>query len=194
MHILYFYLTCLEIHLIHWWNMTDLKFGKAEIILLSDKTLDFCSAFDCGDDGLNKFLLEDALDHLRGKIAVTYLFCIGAKTLGFFCLSMFAIKPTLDALRLLRERGKEYTLFPSLLISRFGVDKKYHRLGVGKEMIDAIIGIAFEESVKIGCRFIIVDAYRRSEPFYGKNGFSRLSKTSKNSNTVKLYLDLLREF
>lgn len=173
-------------------DVLDLK--NAEIIPLSEENIHLCHAFDCGDSDLNEFLLEDALDHNHGKIAITYLFIYEGRVLGFFCLSMFAIKPTEEALEILKERGKPYTLFPALLIARLGVDEKSQGQGIGREIIETIIGIALKESDKIGCRFIVVDAYENAVPFYENKGFKQLSKERKKTHTVKMYLDLLREF
>ncbi|MFH1054707.1 MAG: GNAT family N-acetyltransferase [Candidatus Altiarchaeota archaeon] len=107
---------------------------------------------------------------------------------------MFAIEPTERALQILRQRGKKYKLFPALLIARLGVDKNFMLKGVGTEIIKTIIGLALKESEKIGCRFIVVDAYSDAVGFYEHNEFKVLSKKKTDSETIKMYLDLLREF
>ncbi|MFH1054708.1 MAG: hypothetical protein V1744_01295 [Candidatus Altiarchaeota archaeon] len=63
--------------------VTDLS--DARIIRLDEGNLALTNGFDCGDKDLNEFLQEDALDHLKGKAAVTYLFMQKGNVLGYFC-------------------------------------------------------------------------------------------------------------
>jgi GNAT superfamily N-acetyltransferase len=171
--------------------MADLDLSKAEAVRLSEENSNLVKDFDCGDDELNEFLGENAIEHAKSKIAVTYLFLHEGEMLGFFSVSMSAIKPHDDILRIFRERGKEYTQFPSVLIGRLGVNKRIHGQHVGTELIKVALGLASRISDMIACRFIVVDSYHQKVGFYEKNGFRMISKSEKTS---KLYLDLLREF
>lgn len=171
--------------------MTKLDLSKARIAKLTKRNIKLAKNFDCGDDDLNEFLKEDSLDHAKSKIAVTYLFLYEDALLGFFCVGMHTIKPDETALEVLKERGKNYPLLPAILIGRLGVDKRYWGRGVGTGIIKVVLGLALKASRRMGCRFIVVDAYHNVVDFYKKNGFKILTKGKK---TVKMYLDLLQEF
>jgi GNAT superfamily N-acetyltransferase len=171
--------------------MKRVDLSNIKIKTLTEEDLSYLDFFDCGDDDLNEFIREDAIDHIKGKVAVTYLATYNERPLGYFCISMFAIKPEEEAMEILNEKGKRYNLFPALIIGRLGVDKTYERSGVGTEMIKTTFGLALELSEKVGCRFIVVDAYNKAVSFYEKNGFRVLSQGGKD--TTRMYLDLLRE-
>lgn len=42
--------------------------------------------FDCGDDDLNSFLVEDAKSFLDKRIATSYLLVDGDNIVAYFCL------------------------------------------------------------------------------------------------------------
>ena len=174
--------------------VTDLS--DAGIIRLDESNLALADGFDCGDKDLNEFLRDDALDHMKNKVAVTYLFMNEGKMLGYFSLSMFAIEPKKKALQILHQRGKKYKLFPAVLIGRLCVRENIQGAGVGTKIISAIIGKVMQASEEIGCRFIIVDSYPvpRVLKFYKSNNFLDLQAVKKEGENVRMYIDLLGEF
>ena len=42
--------------------------------------------FDCGNEDINDFLANDAVDYQEGLLAVTYLVMSEGNVLGYFCL------------------------------------------------------------------------------------------------------------
>ena len=46
--------------------------------------------FDCGEDDLNDFLLQDAKQYAKGLLAVTYVIEDEDMTVAFFCFSISA--------------------------------------------------------------------------------------------------------
>ena len=48
----------------------------------------------------------------------------------------------------------------------------------------------FTNNNKTGCKFITVDAYKKSLPFYEKMGFKYLSNKDKKSDTRLMYFNL----
>ena len=49
----------------------------------------------------------------------------------------------------------------------------------------------FVTNNRIGCRYITIDAYRESLPFYEKNDFRYLTQNDTESSTRLMYFDLL---
>ncbi len=62
---------------------------------------------------------------------------------------------------------------PALKIGRIGVQKEYQRNGIGIALLKYTIGVVvrLNEELNVGCRFITLDAYPQSIPWYEKNGF-----------------------
>jgi len=174
----------------------DADLSKAEIIKLDEKNFACTRGFDCGDRELNEFLHEDALDHAKNMVAVTYAFMHDDRILGYFSLSTFAIEPRKRALRILHKRGKKYKLFPAVLIGRLCVSESRQGVGVGSKIISAIIGKVMKLSEEIGCRFVVVDSYPdpRVLKFYESNNFIDLQANRKEGENVRMYIDLLGEF
>ncbi len=79
--------------------------------------------------------------------------------------------------------------YPALKICRLATDRKYHGEGIGTMMVNMIV-VSYQSDNKAGCRFITVDAYAHSLPFYYKQGFVPLSKEDEDSPTRLLYFDL----
>ncbi|MES0488736.1 MAG: GNAT family N-acetyltransferase [Leptospirales bacterium] len=77
-------------------------------------------------------------------------------------------------------------------MGRFAVHTELASKGIGSKLIN-FIKLWFTVTNKTGCRFLIVDA-RNSDPvikFYRKNGFEDYPETSRDSNTVLMFYDLL---
>lgn len=64
---------------------------------------------------------------------------------------------------------KEESLSP-LKLGILGVSREYKNSGYGKVILD-YLKILFVTENRTGCRYITVDAYSKSVPFYIKNGF-----------------------
>ena len=132
-------------------------------------------SFDCGDDDLTEFFLQDAIPHKKELIGVTYFFYddSGKSAVSFFTVSNDAIRT--DSFRETLPEGKRYGFYPAVKIGRFGVNKEYQGQHIGKQMMNFIKRFFISEN-KTGCRFLTVDAYNKPEilEFYSKNGFTFL--------------------
>ncbi|OAV63163.1 Acetyltransferase (GNAT) family protein [Bacteroidales bacterium Barb6XT] len=160
--------------------------------------------FDCGNTELNGFLFNDAKTHLKERIAATYLLLGEERTVAYW--SYLNDKITVQDLnnnytkfakRITSKLGieikeKEYKSIPSVKIGRLGVDKEYTGHGIGSAIINHTRHIFSSEKNKTGCRFITVDAFRESIPFYLKNGFEFISSRDRKSETRQMYCDLFQ--
>jgi GNAT superfamily N-acetyltransferase len=154
--------------------------------------------FDCGDDDLNDFLLNEAKNYLNQLIAVTYLIESDERTLAFWSLFNDKIvkepEQSNNAWRRFRElmfpQNKQFISYPSMKIGRLGVDNTAKGHGLGTQILD-YLKIWFVDNNRTGCRFITVDAYAESLKFYEKNGFKYLTETDKGKDTRLMYYDLI---
>jgi GNAT superfamily N-acetyltransferase len=155
--------------------------------------------FDCGDTDLNGFLFDDAKNYANDLIAVTYIIQDKNKTLAYFNYLNDKISHTdLDgSLSKFSERigaylpiGKgSHKSYPAVKIGRLAVAKDSQIGGLGKMIIDYTKG-NFTTNNKTGCKFITVDAYKKSLGFYEKMGFKYLSSKDKKSDTRLMYFNL----
>lgn len=157
--------------------------------------------FDCGDDDLNDFFLNDSRVAYAQLIAVTYAVEVNNEFVGYFCLSNDSIRKAdvenkSRVKRVLQNipREKRYHTLPAVKIGRLATAKKFQSRGVGTQVLD-IIKMWFTEGNKTGCRFIIVDAVNdeKTLAFYKRNGFEFLNiqAVSENDKTRLMFFDLL---
>jgi ribosomal protein S18 acetylase RimI-like enzyme len=147
--------------------------------------------FDCGDDDINEFFQKDALPHKEELIGVTYFFYeeTNREAIGFFTVSNDGIRT--DPFKKDLPEGKLYTYYPAVKIGRFGISKKYQHSGFGTQLL-TIVKEMFAAENKSGCRYLVVDAYNKSEvlSFYAKSGFTFYSEKDVNRHTRIMKFDL----
>lgn len=157
-------------------------------------------SFDCGDNDLNDFFLNDSKIGSDQLISVTYAVEKNNELVAFFCVSNDSIRKddtTSSSRRKLLNnvpRNKRYHSMPAVKIGRLATQKKFQGNGIGTQVID-IIKVLFTDKNKTGCRFIIVDAVNNEKTlnFYIRNGFEYLNQpeSSKNEHTRLMFFDLL---
>ncbi|WP_093980376.1 GNAT family N-acetyltransferase [Arenibacter algicola] len=157
--------------------------------------------FDCKDADLNGFLFDDAKKHSENLIAVTYILQDDKNTVAYFNYLNDKISHTdiggEKSLELFAKRvgtflpiGKgDYKSYPAVKIGRLAVNESNQIGGIGRMIIDYTKN-NFIINNKTGCKFITVDAYRKSLGFYEKMGFRFLSSRDKNSDTRLMYFNL----
>lgn len=158
-------------------------------------------SFDCGDDEINEFLIEDAKNFQNEKITNTYLFKDGDKITSFFsisndCLNDLGYENSIwnklhRKIKLPNE--KRIRQYPAVKITRLGIDKKYQGNGLANQLIDFIKGWTFIEH-KPASRLLILDAYNQNKQIemYQKNDFTFLLDSDKDHKHRFMYFDLMR--
>jgi len=174
-----------------WLNLSDFTFSelKESVVTIN---------FDCGDGDLNDFLCNDSTNYQNQLIAKTYLFSNQNGIVAFFSISNDVLTDKGDRSiwnRLSRKipNQKRKKVFPAVKLGRLGVSNIIQSGGLGKQIIQLIIGLVLFES-KSASRFLIVDAYNneRTIKFYNNNGFQfLLGDKDVNESTRIMFLDLL---
>ncbi len=85
--------------------------------------------------------------------------------------------------------AKRRKSYPAVKIGRLAVHQDYSGQGLGTLIIDNI-KYAFSKVMRIGCRFITVDALQSAVPFYLRNGFQFMTETDADDNTRLMFYDL----
>ena len=160
---------------------------------------DKIESFDCGDDDLNDFIINQSSFFGMEKLAVCYTLQSRINTsdvLAFFSLSNDKISITdFDDKNKYNRFSKRFNnrkrlkSYPAVKIGRLGVSKTNKGKNIGSFIID-FIKTYFVFNNKSGCRFLTVDAYADAIPFYIKNGFVPLNESDSHDITRLLYFDL----
>ena len=153
--------------------------------------------FDCGDDDLNGFLMNDAKAFMQKKIANTFLLTDEGKTVAYFSLLTDKIskRDTPNSnwrkLKKIFPHEKHFNSYPALKIGRFAVSQDYRGQNIGSELMTYIKRTLHENQLYAAFRFITVDAYMSAIPFYEKNDFRLLVSAEENPYTRSMYFDMM---
>lgn len=133
------------------------------------------SDFDCGDEDLNDFIVNDALTHKYSNVAQTSLVRYEGELVAFYSLAADSLALNAgERKRVLKEYGDcvKYPEYPALKICRLGVAVSFQRRGIGTVMLLDILGYALDWQEWVGLRYLTVDAYKKSMQFYERHGFT----------------------
>ena len=154
--------------------------------------------FDCGDEDLNDFIINEAQPYRKALIATSYIAQDKEGVLlGFFSLandkislSNFASKTEYNRFRKTKfVNEKRLKGYPAVKLCRLGISNIAQGQHIDSFLLD-LIKSYFVNDNKTGCRFLTVDAYANAVPFYLKNGFAPLNDDDKDDSTRLLYFDL----
>lgn len=153
--------------------------------------------FDCGEEDLNDFLLNDAKDYQRRLLAVTYIIEAGNEIAAYFSLSNDKISLNESSKSVWRKikrsfpRSKHRRDYPSVKIGRLAVNSSFQRLRIGTVVMN-FLKVLFKSKNRTGCVYLTVDALARSARFYEKNGFEYLYDVSSEDtdSTHLMFYDL----
>ena len=161
---------------------------------------DKIESFDCGDNDLNEFIINEASLFQKERLTVSYVLRSKEKrpedVLAYFSLSNdkisisdFESKTKYNKFSKRFNNRKRLKSYPAVKIARLGVSLSMKGKQIGSSVID-LIKTYFTNDSKSGCRFLTVDAYTDAMPFYQKNGFVPLNEDDAHDKTRLLYFDL----
>ena len=158
-------------------------------------------AFDCGDDDLNDFIVNECVHYRKEKLAVTYVLepeedVAHEHIAAFFSLANdrislvdFDNKTQYNRFSKRFNNHKRLKSYPAVKIGRLGVSLAMKGQALGSFLL-RFIKMYFLLDNKTGCRFITVDACSADVPFYLKNGFVPLNDDDIDDPTRLRYFDL----
>lgn len=164
--------------------------------LLGIKESTDIGTFDCGDEDLNEFIVEDAKLFYDKRIGKTFLLKDDERIAAYFCLlndKITRIEASNGAWKKVKKlfpNGKHFSSYPAVKIGRLAVSVDYRNAGIGSKLLETIKhGLYTEEAFSI-FRFLTVDAYISAIPFYQKNGFNFLDPEDKDKHTRLMFFDM----
>lgn len=123
---------------------------------------------------------------------------MGADVVGYITLlADCIILETPEKKKLLNQllhRHQALYHFPALKIGRLAVRASHQKSGIGRILLEYAIGVVvrMNADLNVGCRFITVDAYPASVPWYEKNGFESNKWYAKREKTNSMRFDILK--
>lgn len=164
------------------------------IKLTSDTVL---TGFDCGDEDLNNFLVEDAKGFLDKRIAASYLLKDDENIVAYFCLLNDKIsrqEVTNSQWKQIRgnfPESKRFGSYPAIKIGRFAVSAAYKGRNIGTDLMNLLKSMLNSNLNLSAFRFLTVDAYLSAIDFYKKNNFKVLSEKIQNDHTRLMFFDMM---
>lgn len=178
-----------------------LEISKGNLVISKLDEDETVKSFDCGDDDLNDFIVNECALYRKEKLAVTYVLEPEQDTehehiVAFFSLANdrisladFESKTKYNRFSKRFNNHKRMKSYPAVKIGRLGVSLTMKGQALGSFLLK-FIKMYFLLDNKTGCRFITVDAYAAAVPFYLKNGFVPLNDDDLDDPTRLLYFDL----
>lgn len=160
---------------------------------------DTVKAFDCYDEDLNDFILNEASLYRNALLSVTYV--VEDKNtdeiLAYFSLSNdkislsdFESKTEFNRFRKHKfVNEKRLRSYPAIKIGRLAIANSAQRQSIGTYLLEFIEDYFLVDN-KSGCRFVTVDAYSEAIPFYIKNNYEFLNSDDEDKHTRVMYFDL----
>jgi len=155
------------------------------------------SSFDCGDEDLNGFLVQDAKGFLQNRIAYTYILEDDGNIVAYFCLlndkisRMEISNSKWKNIRDIFPGNKRFRSYPSIKIGRFAVSADYRHRNIGSDLLTLVKTNLFNRTNYSAFRFLTVDAYLNAVDFYKRNGFRVLNRKDEDERTRLMYFDML---
>ncbi len=160
---------------------------------------DTIAVFDCCDNDLNDFLLNEANLYRTALLSVTYVVedVDTGEIVAYFSLSNdkislsdFESKTEFNRFRRHKfVNEKRLRSYPAIKIGRLAISKTSQHQPIGTYLLEFIEDY-FVVDNKSGCQFVTVDAYVDAIPFYIKNNYQFLNNDDEDKCTRVMYFDL----
>jgi predicted N-acetyltransferase YhbS len=137
------------------------------LVRLADHDL---AGFDCGNDELNRWLVEHAQASEKADLARTYVLLADATVVGYVSLTTASIRREAAPKRY--ARGMPRHPIPTILIARLAVDRRHQGQRLGSRLLAEALRLAVIASDTAAARLVVVDAIDDSAAaFYHRWGF-----------------------
>ncbi|WP_068638792.1 GNAT family N-acetyltransferase [Thauera butanivorans] len=136
------------------------------------------SAFDCGNEALNRYLKLQARQDAQRHVAATFvLFDDKRVVCGFYSLSASLI-PIAELPPALVRKLPRYDHLPVTLLGRLAVDRSVRGQGAGQFLLVDALRRSLEGAQHVGAMAVIVDAKdQQAESFYRHFDFLPFQQT-----------------
>ena len=194
--------------------MSNFSISDLSLSLLDKDILNLSLPFSCGDNDLDDFFQNNAVNFGKQLLGKTYCYRLKEDKRVIVCAFTLS-NSSIDSRHLPNSRRKKLTenipnekslsSYPAVLIGRLGVNKSFSGKGIGTKIMEFLKLWLLEKENRTACRFLTVDAYNNEQTlkYYENNGFKYLFSTElqekqyigmsddKELKTRLMYFDLL---
>lgn len=145
--------------------------------------------FECGNEALNEFLKNYALQNQRKNTSRTYVTARENRVVGYYTL-VYSVVSTEEVTEKVKAGLGKYPI-PVMLLARLAVDVTERGKGLGKALLKDALSNTAKASEIAGLRALLVDAKDdEAKAFYEKFGFQ---PSPINKYRLMLRIDDIRE-
>jgi len=127
-------------------------------------------SFDCGNDEMNRWLVDHAQASQKADLARTYLLLTNGAVLGYVSLTTGSIRREAAPKRY--ARGLPRHPISTILIARLAIDKHHQGQRLGSRLLAEALRLAVAASDAAAARLVVVDAIdEQTARFYRRWGF-----------------------
>lgn len=145
-------------------RQTGEKLSAPRPIERSDDT----APFACGKEPLDTWLKQMAV-RSEGRSARTYVICVNARVVAYYCLATGAVRRVQVPSRVGRNTPDPV---PVIILGRLAVDRQFHGRGIGSAILKDAFARILQASTVVGCRAVLVHALDdAAAAFYRQYGF-----------------------
>ena len=136
------------------------------------------SAFDCGNEALNRYLTQQARQDMERHVAATFVLLEDGHTVrGFYSLSASLI-PVEELPVALAKKLPRYGHLPVTLLGRLAVDRAIGGQGAGQFLLADALRRSLDGARHVGAMAVVVDAKDgQAKGFYRHFDFLPLQQT-----------------
>lgn len=127
------------------------------------------SGFDCGRAEQTYFLYDFAWDDQRAMISVTYLYYFR----GILAAYTTVCADSIPLSRRERDPSIRYREVSAIKLVQLGVRRVIQGGGIGRLAVADVLGLARDISLRVGCRYVTLDAQPDVVGWYESQGFRR---------------------
>lgn len=143
---------------------------------------DDVSAFDCGEESLNRFLKRHALAGQRAHGVQTYVGCRGRRIVGYYSLAVGSVEWNIAPERV--KKGLARHPVPVMLLARLAVDRSEQGAGIGRGLLKDALARTLQAADIAGIRAILVHAKNDSV----KRWYERLDFEPSPADPLQMFL------
>ena len=137
--------------------------------------------FSCGIHELDKFLKEQASQHMKKRITTTYVLTEDNDLVvkGYYSLSSYGVNIN-DLPKSVTQQFPKYPMVPATMLGRLAISTECQGLGIGEYLLVSALKMSYEISQHQGSVCVCVDAInQRAINFYKKYGFIEFEDINK---------------
>lgn len=164
---------------------------------LESTEIDQVSKFRLADDDdrpLQDFIRRKAHTSSKANLTQTWVAKRSGDRKVIAYVSIMCAEVALENCYMIEDKpnANKFEFQPAIRIARLAVSRENQKSGFGKQLVDLVIGMALTiVQPHAGCRFLILDAKRKSISFYEKLGFRLLeTEGNKSAETPLMFMDL----